>query len=113
LHLPVLFQETLDGLAPKSGESYIDGTVGAGGHSSGILERSSPDGRLLGLDQDPMALAIAGERLAPFGQRAVLVHSNFDHILEVAQAQRFLAAAGVLLDLGVSSMQLDTPERGN
>ncbi len=112
MHEPVLYQETLSALAVIPGGSYIDGTVGAGGHASGILERSSPDGRLLGLDQDPTALALARTRLAPFGARALLVHANFATLGEVAAASGFPAVDGVLLDLGVSSMQLDTAERG-
>jgi 16S rRNA (cytosine1402-N4)-methyltransferase len=112
VHQSVLYQETLAGLAVTPTGSYIDGTVGAGGHAHGILTASAPNGRLLGLDQDPTALALAGERLAPFGARAVLVHANFAAMGEVAPRYGFLAVAGVLLDLGVSSMQLDTPERG-
>ncbi|HET7075851.1 MAG TPA: 16S rRNA (cytosine(1402)-N(4))-methyltransferase RsmH [Chloroflexia bacterium] len=112
MHQSVLYQETLTALAVIPGGSYIDGTVGAGGHAAGILERSAPTGRLLGLDQDPQALAVAGARLAEFGERAVLVHANFATMGEVAPRYGFLATDGVLLDLGVSSMQLDTPTRG-
>jgi len=112
MHQSVLYQETLSALAVIPGGSYIDGTVGAGGHAAGILERSAPTGRLLGLDQDPQALTLAGTRLAEFGERAVLVHANFAAMGEVAPRYGFLATDGVLLDLGVSSMQLDTPERG-
>ncbi|HUS13779.1 MAG TPA: 16S rRNA (cytosine(1402)-N(4))-methyltransferase RsmH [Chloroflexia bacterium] len=112
MHEPVLLQETLLHLAVIPGGSYIDGTVGAGGHAAGILERSTPGGRLLGLDQDPTALELARATLAPFGERAVLVHANFASLGEVGPRFGFLATDGVLLDLGVSSMQLDTPERG-
>jgi len=112
MHQSVLYQETLSGLAVIPAGSYIDGTVGAGGHAEGILERSTPDGRLLGLDQDPQALAWAETRLAPFGARALLVHANFATLDEVAARYGFLPVDGVLLDLGVSSMQLDTPARG-
>ena len=112
MHQSVLFHETLTHLAVTPGGSYIDGTVGAGGHAHGILTAAGPTGRLLGLDQDPTALALAGERLAEFGDRAVLVHANFAALGEVAPRFGFLAVEGVLLDLGVSSMQLDTPERG-
>jgi 16S rRNA (cytosine1402-N4)-methyltransferase len=112
MHQSVLYQETLLALAVIPGGSYIDGTVGAGGHAAGILERSGPDGRLLGLDQDPSALDVARAKLAPYGERAVLVHANFASMAEVAPQFGFLATDGVLLDLGVSSMQLDTPTRG-
>jgi 16S rRNA (cytosine1402-N4)-methyltransferase len=111
-HYSVLYQETLAGLNLKPGGSYIDGTLGAGGHSYGILERTGPDGKLLGLDADPVALALAGERLKPFGTRARLVQSNFAQIFEVAQREGFVPADGVVLDLGLSSMQLDDPGRG-
>jgi len=112
MHKSVLYQETLSGLAVIPAGSYIDGTVGAGGHAEGILERSTPDGRLLGLDQDPQALALAETRLTPFGARALLVHANFATLDEVAARYGFEPVDGVLLDLGVSSMQLDTPARG-
>lgn len=111
-HYSVLYQETLAGLNLKPGGTYIDGTLGAGGHSYGILQGSAPDGRLLGLDADPVALALAGDRLAEFGTRARLVQSNFAQIFEVAQREGFLSAGGVVLDLGLSSMQLDDPARG-
>jgi len=112
VHQAVLFQETLLALAVIPGGSYIDGTVGAGGHAAGILERSAPDGRVLGLDQDPQALALAQSTLSRFGARAVLVHSNFAALGAVAPRYGFLATDGVVLDLGVSSMQIDTPARG-
>ncbi|MFQ5342728.1 MAG: 16S rRNA (cytosine(1402)-N(4))-methyltransferase RsmH, partial [Anaerolineae bacterium] len=91
---------------------YIDGTVGAGGHAWGILEASSPGGRLLGLDADPDALQIARERLAGFGERAVLVHANFDTLESVAPAHGFDAVDGLLFDLGLSSVQLADATRG-
>jgi 16S rRNA (cytosine1402-N4)-methyltransferase len=112
VHTSVLLEPTLDGLRVTPGGRYIDGTLGAGGHAAAILERSAPDGRLLGLDVDPTALALAGARLAPFGDRAVLVHANFASLATAARDHGFAPADGVLLDLGVSSMQLDTPARG-
>ena len=112
MHVSVLLEATLDGLHVVAGGRYIDGTLGAGGHAAAILERSAPDGLLLGLDVDPTALALAGARLAPFGNRAVLVHANAGDLASVARARGFAPADGVLLDLGVSSMQLDTAERG-
>ena len=112
-HIPVLLSEVLEGLAVRPGGTYIDGTTGAGGHSLAILE-SAENVRLLGLDVDPMALEIASERLRPYIERgqAVLVRSNFELLDDVAREQGFAPASGVLLDLGVSSMQLDRPERG-
>src|SRR6476660_2336336 len=112
-HVPVLLQEVLNGLSVQPGGVYIDGTVGAGGHSAAILGQAD-DVRLLGLDVDPVALDIAGERLRnPIENgRARLVQSNFARLDEIAQQEGFSPADGVLLDLGVSSMQLDSPERG-
>lgn len=112
-HVPVLLEEVIAGLQPHPGGSYIDGTVGAGGHSEAILARAA-GARLLGLDVDTMALEIARERLAPYieSDHARLVHSNFERLDEVAISEGFPQVDGVLLDLGVSSMQLDRPERG-
>lgn len=112
MHQPVLYAEVLDALQPKSGGAYIDGTVGAGGHAEGILERSAPDGRLLGLDQDPTALETAAQRLAHFGERVVLVRRNFRFLRDVAEAHGFVGVDGILLDLGYSSLQIDDPSRG-
>jgi len=111
-HTPVLYQEVLAGLAIVPGGFYIDGTVGAGGHASGILKASVPDGRLLGLDADPTALQISRQRLASYGDRVTLVHSRFALMQEQVEARGLGMADGVLLDLGVSSMQLAYPERG-
>src|SRR5690349_1184913 len=85
MHVSVLLEETLDGLHLVAGGHYIDGTLGAGGHAAAILERSAPDGRLLGLDVDPTALALAGARLTPFGSRVVLVHANAGDLASVAR----------------------------
>lgn len=111
-HTPVLFQEVLSGLKPKSGSRIIDGTVGAAGHAYGILEASSPDGILLGLDRDPEALSIARERLTDFGTRVILKHGSFADLLDHAAGIGWQTVHGVLLDLGVSSMQLVDPDRG-
>ena len=94
------------------GGRYIDGTVGGGGHAAAILEASSPDGRLLGIDCDPAALAAAAARLAPYGDRVTLVRGSFREIGQLAATSGFAQVEGVVLDLGVSSYQLDTPERG-
>lgn len=111
-HQPVLYNEIIHALEPQSSNSYIDGTLGAGGHARGILEASSPDGRLLGLDVDPQALAVARERLAEFGSRAVIIQASYTTLSEQLDKLGWDKVDGILLDLGLSSMQLDTPERG-
>lgn len=111
-HIPALLEQVLQALAPQSGGRYIDATLGAGGHAAAILEASAPDGRLLGLDGDAEAIALARETLAPFGTRALIVRANFSELLQVATAYDFVPATGVLLDLGLSSMQLANPARG-
>ncbi len=111
-HVPVLAAQTLAALAPKSGGVYIDGTLGGAGHSSLILEQSAPDGFLLGIDRDDDALQAASERLAPFAGRFTLVKGNFADMDELARQSGIDAADGVLLDIGVSSYQLDEGSRG-
>lgn len=111
-HVPVLFAEVMAALRPASGGAYLDGTLGAGGHAAGLLDAAAPDGRLLGLDRDPSAVAFAANRLAPFGQRATLVVSSFGDMADVAPAHGFDAVDGVLLDLGLSSRQLGDAARG-
>ncbi|RMF50225.1 MAG: 16S rRNA (cytosine(1402)-N(4))-methyltransferase RsmH [Anaerolineae bacterium] len=111
-HIPVLYQQVLEALHPQAGGRYVDGTLGAGGHAQGILQASRPDGLLLGLDVDPQALAIAKERLHPFGERVILRQASYTSLQEVLQSLGWHGVDGILLDLGVSSMQLDTAERG-
>ncbi len=111
-HIPVLYDEVLQFIGPKSGGRYIDATVGAGGHAAGLLEASAPDGVLLGLDADADSLAIARARLAPFGARVKLIHANFAALAEVAHGCGFEEVDGVLFDLGLSSMDVDEAERG-
>ena len=115
-HVPVLLAEVLAGLDPRPGGRYIDGTAGRGGHSAAILERSAPDGMLLALDADPVAVEAVRVRLSPFGSRAVVVQMNFRDIAAQVAAQGDGWAAGqidgLLLDLGLSSPQLAHPERG-
>lgn len=111
-HLSVLPAATLDCLAPHSGEAYLDGTVGGGGHSRLILEASSPDGRLIGLDRDPDALAHAAKILAPYGERVSLHHACFADLATILDALDIPAVDGILFDLGVSSWQLDSADRG-
>lgn len=111
-HLPVLAEEVMRMLAPQPGSLHVDCTVGGGGHTERILEAASPDGRVLGLDADPAAIARVGERLARFGDRLVLRQANFREIAEVAPAAGFAAVDGILLDLGLSSFQLADAGRG-
>jgi 16S rRNA (cytosine1402-N4)-methyltransferase len=111
-HVPVLYQSVLAALAPRPGGRTIDGTVGAGGHAAVLLEASGPDGRLLGLDRDPQALAVARARLAPYGGRVTIVHGTYLDIPAAARAHGFEGADAVLLDLGLSSLQLADPARG-
>ena len=110
-HISVLLEECLEGLAIKPDGIYLDGTLGGAGHSSQIAKRLTT-GRLIGIDRDPVALEAAGQRLAPYRDRVTLVHSNF---CEMAQAVKDLdldGIDGILLDLGVSSPQLDDAQRG-
>ena len=114
LHVPVLMARTLDLLAPavEAPDSVVvDATLGLGGHSAALLERFAGL-RLVGLDRDRSALALAGARLAPFGDRATLVHAIYDEIAGVLARLGIARVQGVLFDLGVSSMQLDEAERG-
>ena len=111
-HEPVLLTEVLEGLAVRQGGTYVDCTLGDGGHAAAILDACAPDGHLLGLDADPEAIAVATERLRPFGSRARLINTNFDALAEVAREEGLSSADGVLLDLGVSARQLDTEARG-
>ena len=112
MHVPVLYHEIIKALQPQPGGLYIDGTLGAGGHAWGILEASNPNGKLLGLDLDPRALFLAQERLAPFGSRAILRQASYVTLSEQLISLGWEAVHGIIFDLGVSSMQLDTPERG-
>src|SRR4030067_1140994 len=111
-HQPVLYQEIIHAMHAHSPGRYVDGTVGAGGHARGILEACAPDGQLLGFDLDPQALAFARETLAPFGQRGPLGQGSYTPLPHQLQQLGWEAVDGILLDLGLSSMQLDTPERG-
>ncbi len=111
-HKPVLYKEIIHALQPVSGGRYVDGTLGAGGHARGILEACSPDGLLLGLDVDPQALTLARETLAPYEQRTRLVQASYITLAKQLAAAEWDAVDGIVLDLGASSMQFDTAERG-
>jgi 16S rRNA (cytosine1402-N4)-methyltransferase len=112
MHRPVMLKEVLAWLQPRAGGAYLDGTVGEGGHSRAILEASAPDGRVIGLDRDAAALTVAEQQLSPFGGRVTLAQADY---LEAARMVGGMAIAGLhgaVLDLGVSSAQFDSPERG-
>ena len=110
-HVSVLLEECIDGLNIKPDGIYVDGTLGGAGHSSRIAAKLTT-GRLIGIDRDPVALKAAGERLAPYGDRVTLVHSNFCEIKQVLADLQIPGVDGILLDLGVSSPQLDDAQRG-
>ena len=110
-HVSVLLEECLEGLDIKPDGIYVDGTLGGAGHSSQIVQRLTT-GRLIGIDRDPVALAAAGERLKPWQDRVTLVHSNFCQIAQVLKDLNISGVDGILLDLGVSSPQLDDGARG-
>jgi 16S rRNA (cytosine1402-N4)-methyltransferase len=110
-HVSVLLEECIEGLAIKPDGIYVDGTLGGAGHSSRIAAQLTT-GRLIGIDRDPVALRAAGERLQPYADRVTLVHSNFCEIKQVLQDLNIEGVDGILLDLGVSSPQLDDGARG-
>lgn len=111
-HVPVLLAEVVQLLQPQPGHLFIDGTVGAGGHAAALLEATAPNGRLLAFDKDPEAIRFARQRLAPFGQRVHLIQTSYAEMGQLAPAQGFEAVDGILLDLGLSSRQLDDSRRG-
>ena len=111
-HVPVLPAEVLAFLGPRPGGCYCDGTVGGGGHAEALLAASAPDGVLLGVDRDGEALAAAADRLRPFGGRARLMHGDYRDLAALAAAAGLGPFDGILLDLGVSSLQFDDPSRG-
>ena len=111
-HTPVLVDAVLEHLAPEPGRTYADVTVGGGGHARAILERSAPDGRLVGMDRDPTALSAARAALAQFGDRAILRKARFRELRGVLTSLDMDRVDGVVADLGVSSAQLERAERG-
>jgi len=111
-HPPVLLREAVDLLAPHPGGIYADGTLGAGGHAAEILKRSSPDGILIGMDQDPEAIERSRVSLAAYSDRVHIRHGNFRELARVLSGLGYEKVDGVLLDLGVSWFHLKTPERG-
>ena len=111
-HQPVLLQEVLAYLVPQPGGLFIDGTVGAGGHTAALLDATAPDGRLLGFDRDPAALEFATRRLAPYGGRFTPVAGSYAGMGDIAPDHDFSTVDGILLDLGLSSRQLEDAKRG-
>lgn len=111
-HYSVLLNETIENLKIKPDGIYVDGTLGGGGHSYQVAKRLSEKGRLIGIDQDADAIAAAGKRLEEFGDRITIIRSNYANMKEELERIGVHKVDGILLDLGVSSFQLDTPERG-
>ena len=111
-HIPVLLNETIEALAVQPGGRYIDCTLGAGGQAAAILELSSPGGQLLGIDADPKAIRIAGTRLEAYKNSTLLINENFVNIQAICLKYDFLPVHGILFDLGLSSLQLNSNNRG-
>ena len=112
VHVPVLLDEVVAGLQPRPGGRFVDCTIGLGGHAAAILERISPSGRLLGIDADPNAIKISKDRFSNYGEAVTLVNDNFVNLDAICKEYLFHPVDGILFDLGVSSLQLDTAERG-
>jgi 16S rRNA (cytosine1402-N4)-methyltransferase len=112
IHIPVLLDEVVAGLQPRRGDYFVDCTVGLGGHAAAILERISPSGRLLGIDADPEAIRVSQDRFSDYGKALILVNDNFVNLEAICGRYHFHPVDGILFDLGVSSLQLDTAERG-
>jgi 16S rRNA (cytosine1402-N4)-methyltransferase len=112
VHIPVLLDEVIDALQVQPGGRYIDCTVGEGGHATAILEKSSPGGMLLGIDADSQAIAVAKERLLPYGRAALLINENFTNLAAICSRLDFHPVHGILFDLGLSSLQLANTSRG-
>jgi 16S rRNA (cytosine1402-N4)-methyltransferase len=112
LHTPVLVTEVIEGLQIRPGGRYIDGTLGTGGHARAMLDASSPDGTLLGIDKDLAAIEVSRGVLRPYGKRATQVRDSFARLTSIARTHGFVPADAVLLDLGLSSLQLESSERG-
>jgi len=111
-HVPIMVREVTDLLQPERGGVFVDGTLGGGGHSEAILRLLPETGRLIGIDRDETALRAASERLSPFGDRFTAIHGNFFHMQSLLLQRGVTKVDGILLDLGVSSYQLDEPSRG-
>jgi 16S rRNA (cytosine1402-N4)-methyltransferase len=112
VHVPVLLDEVIAALQPRRGDYFVDCTVGLGGHAAAILEQISPSGKLLGIDADPKAIKVSQDRLSDYGKAVILVNDNFVNLEAICRRYHLHPVDGILLDLGVSSLQLDTAERG-
>jgi 16S rRNA (cytosine1402-N4)-methyltransferase len=112
IHVPVLLDEVVAGLQARPGGHFVDCTVGPGGHAAAILEQISPSGRFLGIDADPDAIKISKDRLSDYGETVTLVNDDFTNLEAICERYHFHPVDGILFDLGVSSLQLDTAERG-
>jgi 16S rRNA (cytosine1402-N4)-methyltransferase len=112
IHVPVLIEEVIEALNVQPGKRYVDCTLGAGGHAAAILEKSLPHGQLLGIDTDPEAIRVAKTRLSDYTESSIFVNGNFASLESICEQNDFLPIHGVLFDLGISSIQLDTAERG-
>jgi len=112
MHIPVLLQEVLDGLQLHANDRCIDATVGLGGHAQALLEQTSPKGMVIGIDRDRSSLFLAAETLKEFGDRFIAVHDSYAHILQHDVVQQLQPFQGIVMDLGVSSYQLDTAKKG-
>lgn len=112
MHIPVLFEEVMQALQPQAGGRYLDATLGGSGHTEGVLQRCGPDGRVLGTDADANAIAAGQSKLAAYGERAVLRQAWLDETPALVSQLGFAPLNGALIDLGLSSNQLDNSERG-
>jgi len=112
IHKPVLLNEVIEALSPQPGKRYVDCTLGTGGHAAAILRKIQPGGQLLGIDADPKAIEIAKDRLVDYIEDTILVNGNFACLETICRENRFLPVQGILFDLGLSSTQLDSSERG-
>lgn len=112
MHIPVLLKEVIHYLDPQPNQNFIDCTIGGGGHSEAILQRNGPQGKLLGIELDPLSVRIARRRLKQFGRRVILVQDNFSHLKKIAHKNNFDEIKGILLDLGLSSITLEKSGRG-
>ncbi|MBM4305416.1 MAG: 16S rRNA (cytosine(1402)-N(4))-methyltransferase RsmH [Deltaproteobacteria bacterium] len=111
-HIPVMVEEVMDLLRCEPGRTYVDGTLGGGGHGEEILKRTGPDGFLIGMDWDKEAIDEASKRLKPYGNRTRIFRENFIHLPEILKTMKIETVDGILLDLGLSSIQLERGERG-
>lgn len=111
-HVPVLLHETIELLNCRPGNIIVDGTLGGGGHANEIIRRIVPGGLLVGIDQDPKALKAAREKLAAYGDSLITIHDNFANLEEIMQRCSLSYMDGMVIDLGVSSYQLDQGSRG-